>query len=110
MKNILFHVFKVSIQQGIFPDSLKIAKATPILKSGDQGNVSNYRSISILPIFSKVFGRIMFDRAYSNLDSRDLFYENQFRFQRNNTTEHAILQLLRDITGSFKKGEYTLFH
>ena len=30
LKNILFHVFKVSIQQGIFPDSLKVAKATPI--------------------------------------------------------------------------------
>ena len=30
LKNVLFHAFKVSIQQGIFPDSLKIAKVTPI--------------------------------------------------------------------------------
>ena len=53
LKNILFHVFKVSIQQGIFPDSLKIAKVTLIFKSGDKDNVSNYRSISILPVFQK---------------------------------------------------------
>ena len=53
LKNIVFHVFKVSIQQGIFPDSLKIAKVTPIFKSGDKDNVINYRPISILPAFSK---------------------------------------------------------
>ena len=51
-KNILFHVFKVSIQQGILPDSLKIAKVTSIFKCGDKDNVSNYRPISILPVFS----------------------------------------------------------
>ena len=52
-KNILFHVFKVSIKQGIFPDSLKIAKVTPIFKSGAKDKVSNYRPISILLYFRK---------------------------------------------------------
>ena len=108
LKNILFHVFKVSIQQGIFPDSLKIAKVTPIFKSGDKDNVSNYRPISILPVFSKVLERIMYNRVYNHLDSKGLLYEKQFGFQRNNSTEHAILQLTRDITSSFEKGEYTL--
>ena len=51
LKNNLFHVFKVSIQQGIFPDSLKIAKVTPIFRSGDKENISNYRPIFILPVF-----------------------------------------------------------
>ena len=41
LKNMLFHVFKVSIQQGIFPDSLKIAKVTWTFKSGDKVNMSN---------------------------------------------------------------------
>ena len=54
LKNSLFHVFKVSIKQGIFPDCLTIAKVTLILKSGGKGNVSSYRPISILPVFSKV--------------------------------------------------------
>ena len=100
LKNILFHVFKVSIEQGIFSDSLKIAKVTPIFKSGDKDNVSNYRPISILPVFSKVLERIMYNRVYNHLDSKGLLYEKQFGFQRNNSTEHA--------TDSFGKGEYTL--
>ena len=108
LKNILFHIFKVSIKQGIFPDSLKIAKVTPIFKSGAKDNVSNYRPICILPVFSKVLERIMYNRVYNHLDSKSLLYEKQFGFQRNNSTEHAILQLTRDITSSFEKGEYTL--
>ena len=108
LKNILFHVLKVSIKQGIFPDSLKIAKIIPIFKSDPKGNGSNYRPISILPVFLKVLERIMYNGVYNDLDSKGLLYEKQFGFQRNNSTEHAILQLTRDITSSFEKGEYTL--
>ena len=106
MKNILLYVF--SIQQGIFTDSLKIAKVTPIFKSGHKGNVSNYRSISMPPVFSKVLERIMYNRVYNHLDSKGLLYEKQFGFQRNNSTGHTIQQLTRDITGFYEKGEYTL--
>ena len=50
----------------------------------------------------------MYNRVYNHLDSKGLLYEKQFGFQRNNSTERAILQLTRDIAGSFEKGEYTL--
>ena len=107
LKNILFHVFKVSIEQGIFPDSLIIAKVTPIFKSGDKDNVSNYRPVSILPVISKVLETIMYNRVYNHLDSKGLLCEKQFGFQRNNST-HAILQLTRDIADSFEKGNIHL--
>ena len=38
----------VSIQQGIFPDSLKMVQVTPIFKPGDKDNVSNYRAIYLV--------------------------------------------------------------
>ena len=108
LKNILFHVFKVSTKQGILRNSLKISKVTPIFKSGAEDNVSNYRPISILYVVSKVLERIMYNRVYNYLDSKGLLYEKQFGFQRNNSTEHAILQFTRDIASSFEKGEYIL--
>ena len=104
LKDILFHVFKVSIQWGIFLDYLKIAEVSLIFKSGDKDNVSNYRPISILSIFLKVLERIMYGRVYNHLDSKGLLYEKQFSLKRNNSTEHAILQLTRDITNILKKG------
>ena len=109
LKNVLFHIYKVSIQQGISLDSQKITKLTPIFKSGEKDNVSNSRPISILSVFSKVLERIINNRVYNQLDSKGLVYEKQkIGFQKNNSTEHVILQLLRDIKGSFEKGEYTL--
>ena len=90
LKNILFHVFKVSIKQGISPDSLEIAKVTPIFKFGAKDKVSNYRPISTLPVFSKVFDRIMYNRVHNYLDSKGLLYEKQFGFHRNNSTEQDL--------------------
>ena len=50
----------------------------------------------------------MYNRVFNHLDSKGLLYEKLFVFQRTNSMKHAMLQLTRDITGSFKKGEYTL--
>ena len=105
IKKILFQIFKVFIEQGIFPDLLKIAKVTPVYKSGDQ---TNYRPISVLPVFSKILERIIYNRLYNYLTANNLLYDKQFGFQKNNSTEHAILQLVRDIRNSFEKGEFTL--
>ncbi|XP_065645806.1 uncharacterized protein LOC136076260 [Hydra vulgaris] len=50
----LLHIFNLFLQQGVFPNNLKIAKVIPILKLGDPSDVANYRPISILSCFSKV--------------------------------------------------------
>ena len=46
--------FNSSLIAGIFPDSLKHAKVIPVFKCNDKSIINNYRSISVLPIFSKV--------------------------------------------------------
>ena len=55
----LMHIFKLSLEKGIFPDDLKIARVTPIFKAGDESEMGNYRPISVLPCFSKILERIM---------------------------------------------------
>ena len=80
---------------------LKIAKVTPVYKSGDAENVTNYRPISVLSVFSKILERMMYNRIYKLLKSNNLLFNKQFGFQLNNSTEHAILQLVNDISSSF---------
>ena len=50
----------MSLESGIFPDKLKIARVIPLFKAGDPANISNYRPISVLPFFSKMLERIMY--------------------------------------------------
>jgi len=49
-----------SICDGVFPDNLKIAKVAPIFKSGDNEILINYRTISVLTSFSKIFEKVLY--------------------------------------------------
>ena len=55
-------IFNLCIEQGIFPHLLKRAKVIPVYKNDSKMVTSNYRPISLLPIFDKIFERIMYDR------------------------------------------------
>ena len=58
---LLKHIIDLPFENGIFPDSLKIAEVTPVYTSGDSSSLSNYRPISELPCFSKMLESIMLD-------------------------------------------------
>ena len=53
LKIPLMNIFSLSVKKGIFPEKMKIAKVSPILKKGDKSITSNYRPISVLPCFQK---------------------------------------------------------
>ena len=50
----MLHIFNLSLQTGIFPGKLKIARVTPLFKGGENYELGNYRTISVLPCFSKI--------------------------------------------------------
>ena len=104
----LCYIFNVSLKHGVFPDKLKIARVTPIFKTGDKFTLSNYRPISILPCFSKLLERVMYNRLYAYLTTNNILYEKQFGFQINHSTDHAIIQLVNEILHSFDENKFTL--
>ena len=74
-------IFNESITLDIFPDKLKCAKVIPILKKGAHTDPSNYRPISILSVFGKLYEKLMFKRLYEYLDNLNTFYPLQFGFR-----------------------------
>ena len=108
LNDLLKHLLEKSIEKRVFLDVSKIARVTPLLKTGDPNNISNYSPISALPCFFKVLERIMYNRLYKYLTTEKLLYSKQFGFQTGLSTEHAIVKLVDQIYESFEKDHYTL--
>ena len=87
---------------------MKIAKVTAVLKGSDNTDLSNYRPISVLPCFSKILERLMYNRLYKHLSNLKMLYPKQFGFQKGHSTDHALLQLADQIYESFERNEYTI--
>ena len=59
--------FNKALENGKFPNCLKLANITPVFKKGARTSKNNYRPVSILPVFSKIFERLLLDNFQSSL-------------------------------------------
>ena len=97
----LLHIFNVSLQNGTFPDKLKIARVTLLFKNGSDSDLGNYRPISVLPCFSKILEKIRYNCLYKHFSDNNVLYKRQFGFQEKHSSEYAILHLVGQINCSF---------
>ena len=65
---------------------MKVARLCLIFKSGDQSDFTNYRPISVLPAFSKIFEKVVHARLMTYLVKHCILTENQFGFRNNRDT------------------------
>ena len=72
----------------------------PLFKSGEDGLISNYRPISILPVFSKLFEKVVYKRLINYLDSNNILFKKQYGFRKNHSTSLALLDLVDKITSA----------
>ena len=97
-----------SISQGTFPDELKIAKVLPIYKNEDEQLIQNYRPITVLPFFSKIFEKIVSIYMIDFLEDNNLFYDNQFGFRKFHGTNHAIITLVEKVSKALDTGKFVI--
>ena len=97
-----------SMDKGIFPDALKIAKILAIYKSGDKTLISNYRPISLLTVFSKVYEKIIQRRLDGFLTKHKVLYDMQFGFRKNHSTQHALVTFTDYVTSALDKNQIAL--
>jgi hypothetical protein len=69
----------------------------PFFKKGERGCISNYRPISLLTSFSKVFEKVIFNRLLEHLNCNNILVKEQFGFRKDLTTEKATYELINDI-------------
>ena len=74
----------------VFPSSEKFSKIAPVYKSDERTIMDNYRPISVLPVISKVFERVVHNQRYDYLEANNMLSERQFGFCNKSSTQHAV--------------------
>ena len=86
----LEHIFNISLQTGVFPDGMKIARVIPLFKNGNINDFTNYRPISLLSQFSKILEKI-----FHNHNMMSFIEEKSFCMKVNMGLENICQRLLQ---------------
>ena len=97
---LLSNVINESICDGVFPNNLKIAKVVAIFKSGDSEIPTNYRPISVLTYFSKIFEKVLYGRLNTK---NNLLSQQQYGFRNNHSTFLGITDLYENLLQNLDK-------
>ena len=107
ISTFLSNLFNVCLNTGVYPDSLKIAEVIPIFKKGCSTQTTNYRPISLLCQFNKIFEKLLHTRIYSYLIRYNLLNDRQFGFRKNSSTTLAISKIHNDLLHNIDQGLYS---
>ena len=104
----LARLFNQSISTGTFPQKLKHAIVTPVYKKGSRNDLNNYRPISILNIFSKIFEKLMKTHLVKYITDKNILYQHQYGFQKNKSTQDALLRYSKSLYKNLDSSKFTL--
>ncbi len=89
-------LINLSISLAKVPDKTKIAKLIPLFKKGSTLETQNYRPVSLLPLFSKIYEKVINDQTHMFLEERDMLYCHQSGFRKFHSTD-TCLSYLNDL-------------
>ena len=96
-------LFNETIRNGIVPEKIKIAVLYPIHKKDSKMKVNSYHPISILPMISKIYEKLIHAKLMSFFTKSKTIHKHQFGFQKGKSTEHAILDIYASILKALEK-------
>ena len=97
----LMLIFKKSIRSSYYPDIWKKSNVIPVHKKNDKRLVNNYGPISLLPVFGKIFDKIIFNKIYNYLSEENLLNPNQSGFRPSDSCMNQLLAITHEIFEAF---------
>ena len=97
-------IFNDCLANGIFPSVWKKGNIAPIHKKNDKQHLNNYQPISLLPICSKIFERIIFNKIFRFFIKYDLISQHQSGFKHGDSCINQLLSFTYEIYQSFDQG------
>ena len=97
-------IFKDCLTNGIFPSDWKKGNIVPAHKKNDKQRSNKYRPISLLPICSKIFERLIFNEMFGFFIENDLISQHQSGFKPGDSCINQLLSITHEIYQSFDEG------
>lgn len=104
----LSHIINLSLSKGHFPSTLKISKVVPIYKKGDSTKLGNYRPISLLNNFSKIFEKVMHYRLTNYFNKYHIIYSGQYGFRKFHSTTYALFDSINLVQTKLSQNLHTM--
>lgn len=105
---IICNLYNNCMDKGEFPQIFKLSKVTPIFKKGNKELIENYRPVSTLPIFGKIFEKIIYSRLYQYFASKKILSNNQFGFRKGHSTGHALHHSINIVQNALKQKNHVI--
>ena len=94
-------IFKNCLQTETFPNNWKKSNVVPIHKKGDKQLLQNYHPVSLLPICSNIFEKIIFNPMLEFLEENSLLCTHQSGFRSSDSCQSQLLSIVHDIYANF---------
>jgi hypothetical protein len=103
--SLLLMLFNKCVHVGIYPDILKQIKVQPIYKGkGEMHLAKYYRPISLIPIISKIFERLLSNKIMKHITSNSLLNSQQYAYQAGRSTADAARDVVTRVTAHLEGG------
>ena len=96
-------IFEKCLETGVYPSIRKKANVIPVHKRNSRQNKENYRPISLLPIFGKIFEKLIFDSMYEHFYNHGFIIPNQSGFRPSDSAINQLLSITHNIYRAFEE-------
>jgi hypothetical protein len=93
----LIYIGNMMLLTGKFPSRLKFTQITPVHKEGSKAEITEYRPISLLTSFGKIFEKMIYNRLHQHTNINNIISSEQYGCKENGSTELAIFYLINQI-------------
>ena len=94
-------IFRSALNSGVFPSNWKKGNVTPVHKKGSKQILTNYRPISLLPIFGKIFEKLIYENLYRYLHNNKLLSDKQSGFRPGDSCVSQLIAITHEIYKAF---------
>ena len=98
-------IFEAALNDGIFPDDCKKNDIAPAHKKNLKTMLISYRQISLLPIFAKIFEKIIFASMFEYFIENELFTVSQSGFLPGGFSTSQLFSIIHEIQKSFDESQ-----